>query len=147
MDVSAAAASITTTPAIRFTAISSFSEGAGIAAAVDQDALPGNVTGLGRAKICTKRAEFGGIAITLCRAGGGALGKNLLEGLAAAGQQAADVAVLGVAVENSRQHVVDGDATGGGLPRQARSEVDQSGACAVRQPELGLRHLHAARDD
>ena len=57
------------------------------------------------------------------------------------------MAVLGVAVENARQEIVDRDVARRRLPREAADEADQAGAGAVRQPKLGLRNLHAARHD
>ena len=54
---------------------------------------------------------------------------------------------LCVAVEDSRQEIVDGDVAGDGLPRKPGDETHEPGARAIRQAELQLRHLHAARDD
>jgi len=62
-------------------------------------------------------------------------------------QHCADVGALRVAVEDSRQEIVDGDVAGDGLPREAGDETHEPGARAIRQAELQLRHLHAARDD
>jgi hypothetical protein len=59
----------------------------------------------------------------------------------------ADVGALRVAVEDSRQEIVDGDVAGDGLPRKPGDETHEPGARAIRQAELQLRHLHAARDD
>ncbi len=57
------------------------------------------------------------------------------------------MAVLGVAVKNARQEIVDGDVARRRLPGKAAGEADQAGSGAVRQAKLGLRHFHAARDD
>src|SRR5580704_5104058 len=102
---------------------------------------------MGRAEKSTKCAKLGRIAVAFCGAGFGALAKYLFEGLAAAGNEAADVAMLCIAVEYARQQVVDGDVARSGLPRETGGEIDQTGPCAIRQPELALRDFHAARDN
>src|SRR5262245_43863855 len=97
-------------------------------------------------------AELGRAAVASGRSGGGALAPNLVEALAARVtallvEHAADVLTLRVAVEDARQQVVDGDVAADGLTRQPADEADQPRARAVRQAELVLRDLHAARDD
>src|SRR5579862_260542 len=118
-----------------------------IAAAVDQQALAGNVTRMHRAKKRAKGTELGEFAVALGRAGLGAFAEQLNEGLAGAFEHAANVSVLGVAVEEARQQIVDGHVVCGGLSRETGGEADQAGACAVREAELALRDFHAARYD
>src|SRR5580704_14410541 len=102
---------------------------------------------MGRTQKRAKRAELGRIAVALRGACFGAFTENLLEGLVAAFEQAANVPVLGVAVEYARQEIVDGDVARRRLPGEAASKADQAGTGAVRQAKLGLRHFHAARHD
>src|SRR5690348_17869735 len=59
-------------------------------AAVDQQALSGNVAGMGRTQKGAIGAEFRRIAVAFRRAGGGALAEYLIEGLAAAFEHAAN---------------------------------------------------------
>src|ERR1700722_8141598 len=94
-----------------------------------------------------KGAELGRIAVALGRACFGAVAEKLLEGLVGAFEHAADVAVLGVAVEYARQEIVDGDVARRGLPGEAAGKADQAGTGAVRQSKLGLWHFHATRHD
>src|SRR5580658_7195028 len=102
---------------------------------------------MGGTEIRAKGAEFGRIAVALGRARRGALAKNLLECLVGAFEHAADVAVLGVTVENAWQEIVDGDVARRRLPGEAAGETDQAGPGAVRQSKLGLRDFYAARHD
>src|ERR1700733_5605926 len=102
---------------------------------------------MGRTQKRAEGAKLGRIAVALCGACFGALAKNLLEGLAGAFEHAADVAMLGVAVEYARQEIVDGDVARRRLPGEAAGEADQAGTGAVRQPKLGLWHFHATRHD
>src|ERR1700730_4305712 len=94
-----------------------------------------------------KPAKLGRIAVARRRARLGAFAKNLLEGLVGAFEQAANMAVLGVAVEYARQEIVDGDVARRRWPGEPAGEADQAGTGAVRQPKLGLRHFYAARHD
>src|SRR5262249_30319897 len=118
-----------------------------IAAAVDQDILPGDVAGVLRAQIRAAGAELCRPAVAFGGIGRGPRLPDLVEALAARSQHAGHVLALGVAVENPRQQIVDGDVARHRLPRQPADEADQARARAVRQAELGLRALHAARDD
>src|ERR1700732_2191805 len=102
---------------------------------------------MGRTEKCAKRAELGRIAVALRRARRGAFAKDLLECLVGAFEHAANVPVLGVAVEYARQEIIDRDVARRRLPGKAAGEADQAGTSAVRQSELGLRHFHAARHD
>ena len=92
-------------------------------------------------------AELFRIAVALGRAAGGALLPDLIEALAEIVEHAFDVALLRVAVEDAGQDVVDGDVAVHGLAREAGDEADEARARAVRQAELELRNLHAARRD
>src|ERR1700722_8872500 len=120
------------------------SESARIASAVDQQALAGNVTRMHGAKKRAKSAELGRVAVALRRAGFGAFAEQLIERLAGAFEHAANVPMLGVAVENARQQIVDGDVVRCSLPCEAGGEADQARPRAVRQPKLALRDFHAA---
>src|SRR5262249_21323621 len=118
-----------------------------IAAAVDQQVLTGDEAGVGGAQECAISAELGRAAVAARRVGGGALAPELLEARAAALQQRAHMPLLGVAVEDAGQQIVDGDVARHRLAGEPADEADQARAGAVRERELELRNLHAARDD
>src|SRR5262245_32101445 len=122
-------------------------ERAGIAAAVDQQVLSGNVARMRRAEKGEIGAELFRPPIAPGRTGGGALLPDLIERLAKAIEHALDVALLRVAVEDAGQDVVDRDIAMDGLPGEACHEADKACARAVRQAKLELRDLHAARRD
>src|SRR5262249_47365420 len=119
----------------------------GIAPSVDQQILAGDEAGVLRAQKRAIGAELVRPTVAPGGIGLGAPAPQLLKCLAGRLQHGADVRSLRVAVEDSRQEVVDGDVAGGGLSRKPGGETDEPGTRAIRQTELQLRHLHAARDD
>src|SRR5262249_44701373 len=123
-----------------------------VASSVHQQILAGDETGVFGTEKRAIGAELGRPAVAPGRVGGGALAPDLVEALAgqalaARVEHAAEVVALRVAVEDAGQEVVDGDVAGDGLPRQPADEANEARARAVRQAELELRDLHAARDD
>src|SRR5580692_8092721 len=102
---------------------------------------------MGRTQKRAQGAELSRIAVALRRARRSAFAEDLVECLAGAFEHAANMAVLGVAVEYARQEIVDGDIACCRLPGETAGKADQAGTGAVRQPKLGLRHFHAARHD
>src|SRR5579862_1878359 len=118
-----------------------------ITAAINQQILARNITGMYGTKKRTIGTKLSGIAVALGRTGLRAFTKDLLEGLAGAGEHAANVPMLGVAVENAGQQIVDGHVAGGSLPREPARETHQPRTGSVRQAKLGLRDFHAARHD
>src|SRR4029077_13958908 len=102
---------------------------------------------MGRTEKRAERAEFCRIAVALRRARRSAFAEDLVECLAGAFEHAANMAVLGVAVEYARQEIVDGDIACCRLPGETAGKADQAGTGAVRQPKLGFRACAAARDE
>src|SRR5712691_2559197 len=119
----------------------------GIAPAVDQQVLAGDEAGMLRAQERAIGPELGRPPVAPGRIGLGPRAPELVEALAGLLEQAAHVLALGAAVEDAGEQVVDGHVAPDGLPREAADEADEAGARAVRQPELELRDLHAARHD
>src|SRR5262249_13959236 len=120
---------------------------AGIAPSVDKQILAGDETSVLRAQKCAISAELVRPALAPGGVGLGARTAPLLACLSACLEHGTDVAPLRVAVEDARQEIVDGDVAGGGLSRKPSDETHEPGTRAIRQAELQLRHLHAARDD
>src|SRR5258708_16020373 len=119
----------------------------GIASSVDQQVLSGNETGVLRAQERAIGAEFARPTVTFGGVSLGTRAPEFFERLAGRLQHRAHGRALSVNVENPGQEIVDGDVAPDGLSREPRDEPDQTRARAVRQAELQLRHLHAARDD
>src|SRR5262249_11847365 len=118
-----------------------------IASPVDQQILPGDETGVLGAQKGAIGAELRWPSVAPCRIGLRTRAPDLLEAPAARGQHRVNVRALRATVEYPRQEIVDGDIAGDRLPREAGNEAHEAGACAVRQTELPLGNLHAARDD
>src|ERR1700716_1767186 len=123
------------------------SECAGERAAVDQQVLPGDVAGLGRAQEHAGGAELVRRAEALGRNGSGARGAELLVGNALLLGGGLDVALQSVGVEGARQQEVDGHVGPGDRARDAGHEGGKPGPRRRREIETDQRHLHRARRD
>ncbi|KAG1254265.1 hypothetical protein G6F65_017109 [Rhizopus arrhizus] len=121
-------------------------ERTGVGAAVDQQVLPGEVTGLYAAQEGAGGAEF----VRRAEAAGGNLLAAALghfAGVAILARTVGEVGAQAVGVELAGQQVVDGDVVGHGAARQAGDEAGQATARTVGQRQDVDRGLHRRGGD
>src|SRR5437588_13098984 len=118
-----------------------YSIGPGVASAVDEQILPGDISGLLRAEKRAIGAELGRPSETPCGVAGSALAPKFIETLAARLEEGAHMPVLRATVEDARQDIVDGDVAHDGLACKTADEAHKPRARSIGQPELGLRNF------
>src|SRR5690606_36380788 len=106
-------------------------QGAAVAAAVEQDVLPGDEARLGPAQPGAGLAELGRVAEALGRVLRLSLRGHLVEGSAATLGDRLDVALQPVGRERAGEQSVDGHVVLHGLTRQTGHEAGEAGAGAV----------------